>query len=103
MLLDWRNPESFHEINVDIVLASDIAYDPVALPSLLSSLEVLFTTQGVQSMIISTPKRNEETFNFFIDEIRGRGYQINGLIHPQTIYHIGGRDEIALWKLTKMT
>ncbi|KAF8140674.1 putative methyltransferase-domain-containing protein [Boletus edulis] len=81
--LDWldslsgqENLESFFsEAKVDIVLGADIAdmfqqvFDPVLVPPLVKTIFLALLSEPTQAAFIALTVRNEETLQYFLDEI----------------------------------
>ncbi|SPO06569.1 uncharacterized protein DNG_09259 [Cephalotrichum gorgonifer] len=61
---------------VDVVLGSDITYDPTAIPALLATLDELFNLYPLVQVIISTAERNVKTLNTLLDGCRDAGMTV---------------------------
>lgn len=63
--LDWNHPEEFTDRTYDIVIASDVVYDPDILDSLIETLLYIQFTK----CFLSCTERNLETFKLFNEKL----------------------------------
>ncbi len=71
--LDWCNLmecDLFSEhLKIDVLLASDIIFDPDIIPSLVETIKFLTNLNNNMNIIISSTIRNESTYNCFLQNL----------------------------------
>ena len=99
-ILDWTSPSSFDHLSPNLVMAADVVYDPIALPSLVSLITHLKDMNPGLEIIISTTRRNEETFQLFKTLLTQNNFSFQHLTHSPPLFHCDNRQNVHLWKLT---
>ena len=71
--LDWCNLSEcdlFSEhFKIDVLLASDIIFDPEIIPSLVETISFLTNLNKNMNIIISSTIRNQATYDFFLQNL----------------------------------
>ncbi|XP_055346091.1 protein-lysine N-methyltransferase EEF2KMT-like isoform X2 [Paramacrobiotus metropolitanus] len=78
-VLDWLNVEErlLKELNSDVVIACDIAYDPVLIPHFFKVLnEVRRSQEKMVEIFLCLKIRNEETKELFFEEAETCGFTL---------------------------
>ncbi len=84
--LDWNELEDCellsenNETNFDVILASDIIFDPDLMPSLANTLDCLWKRNSNKNLVlyISSTIRNETTYNAFLTNL---GIILNSIVY----------------------
>jgi len=56
-------------LKIDVLLASDIIFDPDIIPSLVETIKFLTNLNNNMNIIISSTIRNESTYNCFLQNL----------------------------------
>ena len=92
-LLDWRKPQNI--LPVDVLLASDIAYESRSFKPLLKALKVLVKKDGL--ILIGEP--NRKFAKEFFTDIKNEGYFISD--EARTVFKDGLKNKITIYLLKK--
>lgn len=61
---------------LDLILAADVIYSPVVIPSLIATLEDLFDLYPQVEVLISSTVRNAETYAIFVEMCKNKQWQM---------------------------
>ena len=92
-LLDWRKPQNI--LPVDVLLASDIAYESRSFKPLLKALKVLVKKDGL--ILIGEP--NRKFAKEFFTDLKNEGYFISDEV--RTVIKDGLKNKITIYLLRK--
>ena len=92
-LLDWRKPQNI--LPVDVLLASDIAYESRSFKPLLKALKVLVKKDGL--ILIGEP--NRKFAKEFFTDLKNEGYFITDEV--RTVIKDGLKNKITIYLLKK--
>jgi 2-polyprenyl-3-methyl-5-hydroxy-6-metoxy-1,4-benzoquinol methylase len=74
-MLDWEKYEKNDNIEYDYILAADVLYDVTVIPMLVSVVKMLKNDNT--KIIFSVTKRNEKTFQYFLENCEKLGFKFN--------------------------
>ncbi|XP_051790080.1 protein-lysine N-methyltransferase EEF2KMT isoform X2 [Erpetoichthys calabaricus] len=103
--LDWEvaSQEHFKDLCVDVVIASDVVYDPEIVPclvKLLSQFLICAEKDKVPNMYIASTIRNHETYASFRRELEASGIRQNIIPGPRRrVFPYDRSSQIELIKL----
>ncbi|KAF2730681.1 hypothetical protein EJ04DRAFT_473350 [Polyplosphaeria fusca] len=90
-----------------VVLGADVTYDPIVIPSLVSTLREFFDLNSSLVVLVAATIRNEKTFQTFLDACRRNGFSL-GLIEfppvPESLQEgpfYPTMTPIQIWRITR--
>lgn len=90
--LDWHERVPGLGTAIDVVVGSDVCYDPAAVPLLVQLLQQLLAPGGASVAYIATTKRHPTTLQLFLDLAAAAGLQVS----EQWPVESGGRGGVQL-------
>jgi len=102
--LDWEHfsPSSYN-IDPDVILAADVVYDNELIKALISVLKSFLCQNSKQpKAYIATTKRNDKTFNFFLQLLQDNGIEHTDITNSAKLSNLFcyPREHITLSHLT---
>ncbi|ESZ94458.1 hypothetical protein SBOR_5176 [Sclerotinia borealis F-4128] len=70
------NNGSTSQTPLDLIIAADVVYSPVIIPSLIATLEDLFELYPAAEVLISSTIRTAETYTMFVSMCAKKGWEL---------------------------